>query len=185
MAVRAGNDVAVSAASSGVNKETLMDYLRTGAKTRIRMEAGGTVYGDFTAKEHACAEFSDRITVAQAEYEIAANQLIDRVARGGIPQETHTVKSARVVETDEDGQESSSMQVVERTVKSSETLPDWKAAAQRLMFRHPDRYARNRLEVHAGDAPPTEATTISEEEAAQIALDALRAIDTTATEVDG
>lgn len=182
-AVRAGNDLVISAASVGINKDTLRDYLATGARTLIAQASGKVwVHGDFTAKEHACAEFSARVTIAQSEFEIATNMLIDRVARGGIPTQTTTVKRGRVLQADGTW----ATEEIERTVKTSTTLPDWKAAMQRLIYRHPDRYARNRLELHVGDAPLTDPMDIADDEAVALAFQALHAtpIETTAAEVE-
>jgi len=180
-AVRAGNSVEVAAAAAGIAKSTLMDYLRTGARIRARIAAGGVVPADFSAKEQACADLSDRVFVAQAEFEVATLILVDRVARGGIPKETVVEKHARVGEGDD-----ARFVLIERTTRTTHTLPDARIALQRLVFRHPDRYARTRLELYQGDATPSE-LDLSEDDAARIALESLRslpAIDADSTVVE-
>lgn len=167
LAVAAGNDVRIAAASAGIAKSTLMDYLRTGARTNIALNAGA-VRGDFTPKELACAEFSDRVTRAQADFEINTHLVVDRVIRGGIPIEEVTT---RYELRDVDGTER--LIEVERKVRATESLPDARVALERLRMRHPDRYAKNRIEVHDGHAPDVE-VPLDSEALADAALRSLR-----------
>lgn len=182
--IRQGNPIKAVSAASGIAESTLEDWLRTGTRVLARREtarANGQKLDDLTYIEESCAELSERSIVAEGEFEIRTLQLVDRVARGAIPKITTIEKHARVGDGDE-----SRLVLTERTTRTTHTLPDARLALQRLAFRHPDRYARTRLELYDGDAPSVE-FDLSEDDAARIALESLgslRPIDVESTIVE-
>lgn len=183
-AIRVGTPVHVAAAYAGIADSTLDDYLRTGARTLIKQSTGNYVTGDFTPKELACAEFSGRCTQARAEFQYVTMHETEQVARGGIPTEVVTVREERqevpvrdddgVWLRDEDGnlRTEGKMVEVERTTRSSVTLPDANIGLKRLQMRHPEQYAISRVIVET--SPLDAAAQIDPEEGAGMVLDHLR-----------
>ena len=174
-------DVYVIAAAAGVSRSSLQDFLRTGARTLTLLNAGQP-RRKFTKKQLLCADFSDRALRADGSAEVRTLGDWDRVARGGQPLETVKVKQEmrQVPVLNDDGTETGEtverLVVVQRDTTTTATLPDWKAMEARLRYRHPDRYAVNRLDVSVGSRAPLD-QPIDDETLALSALATLKAID--------
>lgn len=136
-ALRAGNYIEGAAASAGMSKQAVYDWMKLGARTRL----ANTPDKDRTTHERRCVEFLDAVAEAEAAWEAQANTTLEQLSRGGIPVETVTVK------VDGKGK------VIERTTKTTATLPDAATIKWRLKRRFRDRYAE-RIEVTGAEGEP-------------------------------
>lgn len=150
-AIRAGNYIEGAAAAAGITKQTVYEWRHVAARTRI----AGTPDADLTDHQRRCITFSDAVDEAEGIWEVNANRTLERIARGGIEQEVVTVK------TDHRGN------VVERTTRTTSTLPDARVIEWRLKRRFRDRYAE-RVEVTGADGDPLGVELSMDERAASL-----------------
>jgi hypothetical protein len=135
--VRLGHFLETACALCGVNASTVREWIRTGTRAALRLD-GGARRRDLSAHERRCADFSAAVVRALGEAEHRDLHRLALLAGGGLPQVTTVEKVA----LDQDGQE----RVVERTTRTTETLPDGATLRWRLERRFPDRWGR-RIEV--------------------------------------
>lgn len=154
-AIRSGNPLHVSAAAAGIARETLSRYLIEGRRIQIGLDSGISTKA-YTETELYLADFAMRCAQAEAEFEIRAKQVMVNAGLGGGEITTVTVK------TDQAGA------LIERTEKTEELRPDWRAMERVLVYRHPDRYGP-RIEIGVHD--PDDA--LSQDDLAAVALQSL------------
>ena len=148
-------------AAAGVPIDTGRGWLRTGAKVLIKI--GDCPVDDapgLTDLERRCAHFSTAVRQAEGRADVAATLDVQKLARGGVLEQVTTIK------VDADGNE------IERTIKSTYTLPDLRAI-QWLQKHGPyrDRYA-DRVELTGAEGGPIE---LSQAERATALLEQVRA----------
>lgn len=146
-AIRNGHYIESAAASAGVHKDTVYEWRKVAGRARIQ---GSLDTRTLTDHETRCIAFSDAVDEAEATYDLAAGEVLERVGRGGIPIVVTTVK------TDAQGN------VIESTTRTSASLPDARTIEWRLSKRFKDRYG-DRIEVTGADGGPV---TLSMEERA-------------------
>jgi transposase len=124
-AIRAGNYIETAAAFAGINKDTLYDWMKRGARSARSHSP--------KPEDEPYRQFSDAIEKALADSEVHDVTIIAQAARGGNVVSRRT--TTRV--THENGQP------VETTT-TTEVLaePIWQAAAWRLERKFHDRWGR-------------------------------------------
>lgn len=159
--IRAGNYVETAAAAAGIAKETLYEWLRVGANARHKPAHGK---GSRTAHERRCIEFSDAVAAAVAASESEAVARLEQIARGGLAVKVETVK------VDATGN------VIERTTRTEQTLPDARVLEWRLERRFSKRWGqKGSLEVTGADGGPIIVDTLDARTMIERALDRIEA----------
>lgn len=144
-AIRAGNYVEAAAASAGVNKDTVYDWLRQGARLNTDYHQGRITLPRPGSTDRQLMEFSDAVAAAEAEWEVAANATLERLSRPRQVEETRTT-----VETPADGKPVTTKTVtLRKTEEADPATIRW-----RLERRYPNRYGRTRVEVSGPDGGP-------------------------------
>lgn len=137
-ALQVGTYFEHATAGAGIRKETAYEWLRVAGRLRLRARGAPITNLDPkpTGHELRCLAFSDAVDEAMGVLAIASMTLVERLARGGIPQVTVTEKvdAAGVL--------------IERTTRTEHTLPSERALLWRLERRFPALYG-NRVEVTA------------------------------------
>lgn len=136
--LRAGNYVETAAAAAGVDKTTLYDWLKQGARLSRDLAAQRTRRRDLSQHQRALVDFSNAVADAQAESESRDVMRLAQLANGGLPQVVETVK------VDGNGA------VIERTTKTEQTLPNAQVLEWRLERRHPTKWGRKQSLEHSG-----------------------------------
>lgn len=144
-AVAAGNYLETAAATAGINKTTLYDWMRRGA--RLAADDAEGRRSRFTADERALMEFSNAVGTALAQSEAGDVTNLARLGQGGIPQEVTTIKVAVDRETGE------TLRELERTTRTTHTLPDAGVLEWRLERRFRERWGRQVEVTGAGGGP--------------------------------
>ncbi len=85
-AVKRGNYVEVAAAAVGINKSTLVDWLRVGRRSLNLLEAGDVMPSDMTGMEAAATVLSAAVASAVAESEKSMLGTIETLADKGSAQ---------------------------------------------------------------------------------------------------
>jgi transposase-like protein len=152
--LRIGGYIEDAAARCGIAASTFYKWRREGERLQQAIEAGVTSQTKLTATEKDCLRFAETVAKAQAEGELLLLGQLERLARGGIEQTTTTVK------VDGDGNE------IERTTKTSHTLPNVAAITWRLEKAHPHKWGRHRVEITGADGGPIQ---VSEDRAETLA----------------
>ena len=143
-AISIGSYFEQACAAAGIHKDTAYAWLTTGARThaaRARAIDKALPAPKETKHEQRCAQFSDAILRAEAEWELSSLATLETLARGGTQIETVTVKT--------DG----ANRVVDRTVKTETLLPSAQVIEWRLSRRFPARYSHH-VEVTGADQGP-------------------------------
>lgn len=152
-AIRTGAFFEHAVASAGVPKQTVYGWLRMAGQLRIQ-HAGDFTEAHLSPHQARCVAFSDALDHAAAAWAIDSNTTLERVGRGGLPQEVETL------EYDAKGE------LTKRTVRKTVTLPEAKVIENRLKARFPHLYAE-RIEVSGPGGGPIE---LSQEEHASALL---------------
>lgn len=140
--LRVGAPLYEAADAAGVGRETVRGWIKL-AGTLTVQHAGNLDRATLTAFERRCIEFSGSVEEARAAWLIDTLTIHERLARGGIPQEIITVK------TDAGGVE------LERSVRTTATLPSERALEWRMKHLRPDLYS-DRLELTGAGGGPIE-----------------------------
>jgi hypothetical protein len=135
--VRGGAARADAAASVGIARSTLQEWVRDGARLAARRLAGD----ELTDDEHALADFSDREAEAVAEWKVEQELQLSLLS---------TARSREVVTEKRD----SAGNLLERTTRTEGIEPDARVIQWRLERRFPDQYGRQRLELSGPDGGP-------------------------------
>jgi hypothetical protein len=154
-ALRAGNYLDPAAAAAGIPVDTVKGWLRLAGRLLIK-HRGDTEAATLTAHERRCIAFSHAVEEAEATWEVDANTTHERLARGGLPQVTETIKRGPSPGNGEPGP------VLEVQTRTTHTLPDARVIEWRLKHRFPERYS-DRIEVSGPGGGPIE---LSQEERA-------------------
>lgn len=149
-----GGYVEVAAAAAGINKTTVYDWLRRGARA-IAAEARGQ---EMSRAEIRYAAFANSVARAEAQGMANLLQLSEQIARGG------NKTTDEVVEYDADGN------VLKRTVRTITQPPNGSMISWRLERRWPELYGRQRIEVTGADGSPLRTF---EERVEELAVEAL------------
>lgn len=131
-----------AARSIGLAKQTLYNWLHRGALARQAIAAGRQL----TPDERRYAQFVDAVEEAEANALLGDWATLGQLAAGGMPQVTTTVKVVREITDDNVVVE----REVERTTRTSHTLPDANVLIWRLEHRWPHLFGRN-AELPTGD----------------------------------
>lgn len=142
-ALRAGNYPEQAAAAAGINKTSLYEWQRIGARATAAVHKGHKTQRQLTAHERRCILFSNAVAEAQATWEVAAVGRLEQLGRGGHEVVTITEKI--------DG----SGNLTERTTKTETLAPNAQVLEWRLTRMHPDRYSQ-RVEVTGAAGGPLE-----------------------------
>lgn len=136
-AIRTGAYVETAAAAADVDKGTLYDWLKAGARAHSKRADGKRL----SANEKRYAEFASAVHRAEAEAELDDIDGLHKLARGGLVVEVKTTTSK-------------AGDVVAETVREETLAPNVPALMWRLERRHPDRWGRRQaIEVGGiGDA---------------------------------
>lgn len=103
---------------------------------------------DLTDDEKRCVEFLERVTAAELEWESRSNAALERLAAGGIIQVTETVKVQVIKGADG---ETEREEEIERTTRTTETLPDARVLMGRLKVRFPADYQERVIVAGTGE----------------------------------
>jgi len=144
--IRMGGYHETAAATAGVDKTTLYEWLKVGAQATDLHQRQGVPLSKLTAHQLRCMEFSHAVAEAEALSEMDDVATAAELAAGGRVHKVVTTKR------DKDG---NVLEAVERT----ETLqPNAAVLTWRLERRFPDRWGRRRIEVSGpdGEAIPVE-----------------------------
>lgn len=145
-ALAAGNYAEHAAASAGIPKVTLYDWLKRGARYNTALDRGKDLT-DFTRLDRLCGDFANAVATAQAEATVRDAALAAQLAQGGFEHRTVTVKK------DKDGN------VVERTEKVEHLPPDSSMIRWRLERREQATWGKNApLEITGPEGGPVEVT---------------------------
>ena len=127
-ALRAGTPLEGAAASAGVSKKTIYDWLREGARLSALMQKPGKNRGVLTARKRRYLDFYTSAMKAIGDRETGANATLEQLSRGGI--EVVTITERRDADDN----------LIDRTIRTEITPPDGKVLMTRLKQRFPDRY---------------------------------------------
>jgi hypothetical protein len=136
--IRAGCYTEDAAAHAGVHKETVYEWQRVGARAAALQSADRAT--KLSRYERRCIAFSDAVGQARAEWVVAANVLLEQLARGGLKVETETTKIYA------DGK-------IETTKKVETMLPDKAVLMWRLERTHDGYRRRVAVEGVEGGVP--------------------------------
>jgi len=125
--VRTGLDLTDAAASANITKQTIWNWRRRGALNRALVAQGKPLATD---DGDAYVKFVDALERAEAEAELVRLAIIQRAAEGGFKTTRETIKYDAAGD------------VLERTVVTEVSLPQWTAAAWYLERRHARKYGR-------------------------------------------
>lgn len=147
-AIAEGNYVETAAKLAGVSKVTVYDWLKRGARARMRAIKTDS---PIARADRPYVAFLNAVDEAEAEAEARDVRSLANLGNGGIHVETVTVKVA----VDAEGNEKE----LERTTRTERTLPDARVLMWRLERRHTERWGRlGSLEVTGPNgAPPLSA----------------------------
>lgn len=151
--VRLGNYLETACQVVGVNVVTVRGWLRDGALIHEARIAGKKTRRDMRMYDRLAEDFSVGLREAMAVGEARDVEMLARLAAGGLPVETVTEKvtyvlgaNGRPIIDPDTGQPI--VDVIERTTKTTHTLPDAKVLQWRLSRRFPQRWGlTERLEV--------------------------------------
>lgn len=145
--LRMGAYVETAAATAGVDKTTVYEWLKVGAQATAKITAGTATASKLTAHETRCMEFSHAVAEAQALAEMDDLATLAELGAGG-RQATSTVTKRNAAG-----------EVLEHVTKVETLQPNAAVLTWRLERRHPDRWGRRRIEVSGpdGEAIPVEA----------------------------
>lgn len=144
--VRGGNYLETACNLVQVDNVVMRGWLREGARAH-RQVLEGTAPSRLRKAQRLARNFSLSIRSALAEAEARDLQLLARLALGGIPQTTTTEKvearrnAAGNIIRGPDGEPI--YDVTERSVKTTQTLPDRQAIQWRMERRFPNRWGRH------------------------------------------
>lgn len=144
--LRMGSYMETAAATAGVDKTTVYEWLKVGATATDKVHRQGIPASKLTAHERKCMEFSHAVDEAQALAEMDDLATLAELAAGGAEHVTTTTKR------DSNGN------VVEHTTKVERLAPNAAVLTWRLERRHPERWGRRRIEVTGpdGEAVPVD-----------------------------
>lgn len=141
-AIRAGNYMEAAAVSAGIDKTTLYDWLKQGARLSTDVEQGRIKTPRAGSRDRQLIEFSHAVAQAEAEWEVSANATLERLGRDRVITETRVT-----TEAGQDGQPATTKTVtVTKVAEADSATIRW-----RLERRYPDRYNRSRIEVTGAD----------------------------------
>lgn len=143
--IRKGNYLETAAARAGVRKTTVHAWLRTGAQAFNRQHTANQLEMpcSLTPMEKACIAFLDAVALAEAEYEVEANDTLGLLANGGIKTVKTTVKRGPRAEDGSEGP------ILEETTVTEYLAPDKQVLEWRMTRRFPEKYG-NKIEVTDG-----------------------------------
>lgn len=139
--VQHGNYVETAAAAAGLDKATVFDWMRRGARLRTDEHEGRR--SRFTKDERALMEFSTSVAQAQARAEADDVRRLDRLGQGGLLRVVETVKVNAA------GNE------VERSTRTESLAPDAAVLQWRLERRFGARWGRQ-VAVTGADGGPVQ-----------------------------
>lgn len=149
-----GGSIEDAASRVGVARQTFYDWQRRGARLQKALIAGTTTEAQLDDEARDYLRFLDGVERGRADGKLLLLGLNDRLARGGIPITTTTTR------VDAQGN------VLERTTKVEETLPDGAAIRWRLERSFPLEFGR-RVALTGPDGGPVQLST--QDRAEQIA----------------
>lgn len=135
--IRSGAGTQDAAASVGIARSTLTDWLREGARHAARRLAGEKL----TAKERALADFSDREAQAIAEWKVEQEIQLGLLSTG---------RSRTIITEKRD----SAGNLLEKTERTEGIEPNDRVITWRLERRFPEQYGRQRLEITGPEGGP-------------------------------
>lgn len=141
-----GGSIEDAASRIGVSRQTLYNWQRRAVQLQKALIAGATTLEKLTDEDREHLRFLDGVERGRADGKLLLLGLNDRLARGGIPITTVTTR------VDAQGN------VVERTTKIEETVPDGAAIRWRLERSFPREFGR-RVEVTGADGGPLEVSS--------------------------
>lgn len=140
--IASGNFLETAAASAGISKRTVHNWLREGARLAAEIEEG-RIEVDPDSHEAALVDFSERYALAEAAWEIGSNETLDRLCMQREYEEIRTT-------TEGEGDEKTVRVVtVRRTLE-----PDAATLRWRLGHRFPERYGKSSVEISGPDGGP-------------------------------
>ena len=139
-----------AAARVGVTVETLRDWRRQGNAALADVLAGRKRRSHLTKRQRQYAELAQRMETAEAEARLRLLGIGQQLAQGGA-QTVETIE--RVVEPDRGPR-----RVIERTTKTSTTLPDARMVTWLLSHRWPGDFA-GRVELTGPAGGPVQVDT--------------------------
>jgi hypothetical protein len=134
--MRYGASTYDAAAAVGINRDTLMDWLREGARHAARRQSGEKL----SKRDRDLADFSDREAQAIGQWKADAERTLQNLSV--------LRRRVTVVEKEIGGAP------VERTVRTEQVEPDAKVIMWRLERRWPQQYGRSLVEVSGPDGGP-------------------------------
>lgn len=163
--VQAGNYIEEAAGAAGVNKVTVYDWLKRGARAQAHL-AAGKPKAELSRLDRQCAEFTNAVASADA---VATARDVAQTARlaQGIERTIETVKLVPKVAADGtpivDAKGQPVLVEVERTTRKETAVPDGAMLRWRLERRKPHKFGRlNRVEVTGLDGAPVQVQSIDE-----------------------
>jgi hypothetical protein len=149
-AISLGGFLHDAAARVGVTVETLRDWRRQGNKALADVLAGRKRRSHFTKRERQYAELAQRMETAEAEARLRLLGIGQQLAQGGA-ELVETIE--KVVEPDRGPR-----RVVERTTRTSHSLPDARMVTWLLSHRWPADFA-GRVELTGPAGGPVQVDT--------------------------
>jgi hypothetical protein len=145
--LRLGGYVETAAATCGIDKTTIYEWLKVGAAANDAHHRQGTPLSKLTTHQRNCMEFSNAVAQAQALAEVDDLATLAELGAGGKHVQVQTTKR------DKDGN------VLEATTRTEVTQPNAAVLMWRLERRFPEKYGRRKVEISGpdGEAIPVEA----------------------------
>jgi hypothetical protein len=143
-AVRAGNYIETAAASAGIDKSTLYEWLKRGAQVGTDVEEGRRTAPRKGSYEYELRKFSHAVAEAEAEWEVGANATLERLGRRRPVTETR-----ETTETSPTGEVTTKVTTLRKTDEADSATIRW-----RLERKYPKRYGRSLVEVSGPDGGP-------------------------------
>jgi hypothetical protein len=100
--IRAGAYLEHAAAAVNVHKDTVFNWMRSGAGARTKVMSGHTPWEELTDHERDCVLFCDEMERAEAEWVVNAEATLEKYTRGGSVTTSTTVRKdphGNVIET--------------------------------------------------------------------------------------
>jgi transposase len=143
--LRTGNYVEQAAKSAGLHKSTVYDWLHQGARISTDILQGRRTRPRAGSVERKLLDFSDAVAAAEAEWEVAANDGLERLSQPRTVTETR-----ETVETDSEGKETGKKTMTLTKVEEADSA----TIRWRLERRFPDRYGKQHLEISGPGGGP-------------------------------
>lgn len=141
--VRSGAYIEEAAGAAGVNKTTVYDWLKIGARAEAHL-AAGKPRSALSRHQRRCAEFSNAVGSADAIATATDVALTAKLAAG-------VTKTIETVKVDAQGN------TLERTTRVESAIPDGAMVRWRLERRKPHQWGRlQRIEVTGLDGGPVQ-----------------------------